>query len=699
MKKPSLALLLFGLLSSVLPAQQTASPNTTLWHDAKGRELMATFRGIKDDNIFLQTKDGNVHRIPLALFTPDDQQKARSLKVEGLGIPMDPGVAQAAAAIDKIVLARLQKAGLQPNALASDEQFVRRVYLDLTGRIPTREETITFLTDSSASKRAKLIDQLVNSQGFSSRMFNYFADMLRLTDDANKIKYFNYQEWLKQQIAENKPWNQVVHEMLSAKGTMFENGASGYLLRDKGMKLDNLSLTLTTFLGANVACAQCHDHPFADWTQKQFYEMAAFMGETETESRNRGNARKLLADLDRKTAQQAKNILRVNTASITETGTNEMKLPKDYKYKDGKPGDEVKPTLVSWSKDDLRTKAYRDAAAELKAPKGKEVPDREVFAKWLTSADNPRFSMTLANRLWKVVFGVAVREPISDLDDPSAASNPELLHHIAGEMKRLNFDIRAFMRLLCNTETYQREAVTQEINLGEPYYFPGPILRRMSAEQAWDSCVTLAIGDKVDGFKLKRAETYTQIMDLDLANAGPGEVKARLENALAQRGGMKKNGAPGKTGKAGKKQRRMMEEEEETGDVDFTRPAVMSGLVLARASELPQPEKGEHFLRMFGQSDRQIADSNSEEGSIPQVMMLMNGDAQEVLQNPKSKVLATSTEEKTPEAQVQSLYVSFLSRNPKPAELAEATAALAGGLTPADLTWVLFNSREFMFVQ
>lgn len=699
MKTPALILLATSALAASLPAAQPEpSANTRAWHDNKGRELNATFRGIQSDNIFLQTQDGNVHRIPLANLSAADQETARSLKIEGLGIPMDPGVAQAAAAIDKLVLAGLQKAGQQPNALASDEQFVRRVYLDLAGRIPTREETIAFLNDKSDNKRARVIDLLVNGEGFTSRLFNYFADMLRIADDANKIKYFTYQEWLKKQIAENRPWNVVVREMLSADGNMLQNGAAGYLLRDKGMRLDNLSLTLSTFLGANVACAQCHDHPFADWTQKQFYEMAAFMGATETEM---PGGRRMLAGLDRQTAKQAKNIMRINTAVVMDKETSDLTLPKDYKYKDGKPGDPVKPLLVSWSKDDARNKAYQDATTELKAVKKHEIEERDIFAKWLTSPENPRFAMTIANRLWKLMFGVAVREPVTDLDDPLAASNPELLRHLAAEMKRLNFDLRAFMRLLCNTETYQREAVTREINPGEPYHFPGPILRRMSAEQAWDSCVTLAIGDKVDQFKLKRGEAYAQIMDLKLATSTPAEVQERVQTALSERGRMRGFIGKGANAKPGKRpaRMRMMEDTEDNGEGNFSRPAVMSGLVLARASELPQPERGEHFLRMFGQSDRQIADSNSDEGSIPQVMMLMNGDAQEVLQNPKSKVLSAALSESAPDAQIQDLYLSFLCRHPKPDELADARAALAGGLTPADLTWVLFNSREFMFVQ
>ena len=142
-----------------------------------------------------------------------------------------------------------------------------------------------------------------------------------------------------------------------------------------------------------------------------------------------------------------------------------------------------------------------------------------------------------------------------------------------------------------------------------------------------------------------------------------------------------------------------MMKDTELNEVDHTRPDVLQGQVLARASELPQPEKDQHFLRMFGQSDRQIADTGSDEGSIPQVLMLMNGQAQSVLRNPKSQVLATATQQVGPEKQIESLYLSFFTRHPRPDEIASAKEALATGMTLTDLTWVLFNSREFMFVQ
>ena len=102
------------------------------------------------------------------------------------------------------------------------------------------------------------------------------------TCGANKGRFYTYEEWLKGKLKANTPWDKIVHEMMTADGKLLDNGATGYLLRDAGMRLDNLSLTLSTFLGANVSCAQCHDHPFADWTQKQFYEMASFFGASET---------------------------------------------------------------------------------------------------------------------------------------------------------------------------------------------------------------------------------------------------------------------------------------------------------------------------------------------------------------------------------------------------------------------------------
>jgi len=698
------------------PALHAAGPEATApdgnavyrtWTDNQGKKLEATFRGIEGGQVFLQVRNGYVYRLPLDKLSPEDQAAAKTLKPEGLGIPADPKLAQAAARIDVLVNAGLEKAQQKPNPLASDEQFVRRVYLDIAGRIPTAAETLAFIRDTSLSKRAKLIDVLLESDGYRSHLFNYFADMMRVADSANKVRYYTYQDWLKGQIAVNRPWDEIVHEMMTADGKLLENGATGYLLRDAGMRLDNLSLTLSTFLGANVSCAQCHDHPFADWTQRDFYEMAAFFGATETygakgsKGGTSKDMRRALASIeDRRVQQQAKNVMRVNSMAVVDTGENDLALPHDYQYDDAKPGDPVAPKLISWG----------DAAPPTLpafSTSGKEESEADLrlrFADWMTAPENPRFAMTIANRLWKRAFGVGVREPITDLDEPDASVNPALLHHLASEMVRLDFDLKQFMRLLYNTQTYQREATSYELTDNTPYLFPGPILRRMSAEQAWDSCATLVVGEDVDQFKSHRGDKYAEVMNIDFAGGSTPEIiRAEIEEAVA---GLREYGGKGqaKTKVKGNKKRAMrkaaMEEDAEEEEEDFTvTPPMRNGLVLARASELPQPERDQHFLRMFGQSDRQIADSQSTEGSIPQVLMLMNGEAQEVIGESESLVVKAAAALATPEEQVTSLYLSFLSRRPQPDELATAVEGLKSGLTMRDLTWVLFNTREFVFVE
>jgi hypothetical protein len=178
----------------------------------------------------------------------------------------------------------------------------------------------------------------------------------------------------------------------------------------------------------------------------------------------------------------------------------------------------------------------------------------------------------------------------------------------------------------------------------------------------------------------------------------PEEIRSQIENAAgSMRQYAGKAGVPKAKGKKGRKRKMAPTASEEE---DFTlAPPVRDGLVLARASELPQPEKDQHFLRMFGQSDRQIADSQSDEGSIPQVLMLMNGEAQEVIGQPDSLVIKTAAAMATPEAQVESLYLSFFSRKPRADELTTAATGLKNGLSLSDLTWVLFNTREFVFVE
>ncbi|HRJ07235.1 MAG TPA: DUF1553 domain-containing protein [Prosthecobacter sp.] len=685
------------------------------WTDTQGRKVDATFRGFEDGQVFLQTKDGQLYRFEIGRLGAEDQKAALSMKPTGLGIPADPAIAMAAAKVDALVDAGLRSKNQRPNPLASDEQFVRRVYLDIVGRIPTRDEALELIEDQSVSKRAKLIDRLLAGDGANSHLYNYFADMLRIRDIAGKLGvFYTYQEWLKGELKKNTGWDKIVHQMLTAEGKLLENGATGYLLRDDNMPLDSLSLTLTSFLGADVGCAQCHDHPFADWTQRQFYEMAAFFGATDTnggKGKDRPGTKELreamavIAEESRQRKEKNPDagrdksvklviyLERINGFSVYDDDVNELKLPHDYKYKDGKPGDLVTPKLLTWSKEDARLAAYR----EFTATGGREPEQlRAQFAKWLTAPDNPRFAMTIANRMWKRAFGLGVREPVSDLDDPAAASNPPLLQHLAREMVRVKFDLKAFMRILYNTQTYQREATSHDIDLGQPYLFPGPLLRRMTAEQAWDSCATLAVGTAVDQFHSERAEKYVSIKNIN-TNASPAEILEQVRNAIARNADAPNVSKEGKGAKIAMQTAKNLTSTDEDG-VSIT-PPMLGEMVIARASELLQPEREYHFLRQFGQSDRQLSDSNSDEGHIPQVLMLMNGAAQDVIGSTRSLAVQKAQEQAAPEARIESLYVSFFCRKPTAREVTIAKELLSSDLTLSDLAWVLFNTREFIFVE
>ena len=181
-------------------------------------------------------------------------------------------VLQAAAKIDQLLEADLRTRKLQPLPIVAEDTFVRRSYLNIVGRIPTAMEASRFLDDKTPDKRTRLIEHLVSSPGYDSSAFNYFADLLRLQTGEEQYG-LGWHVWLRNSLASDKPWNKIVHEMLSAEGHASKNPAVGYYLRDRGMLLDNVSNTVQVFLGHQIGCAQCHDHPFDSWTQMEYYEI------------------------------------------------------------------------------------------------------------------------------------------------------------------------------------------------------------------------------------------------------------------------------------------------------------------------------------------------------------------------------------------------------------------------------------------
>ncbi|MDB6139660.1 MAG: hypothetical protein JWO94_2732 [Verrucomicrobiaceae bacterium] len=758
--KPSKALILgfgclfFGLAS--IKAEEAAT--SRIWTDIQGRQLEATFVGLEGGNISLKMATGVV-TFPLAKLSAEDQAFAKKATPSDTPtyIPVNATIGQAAGKIDELVVAGLLKARdiiaknnaaatqatdkrelPKPNPLMSDEQFVRRLYLDVVGRIPNYDEAKTFIADASPTKRAKLIETLLNDKGYASNTYNYFAEMLRVKDrlEQDNLRGVPYINWLQKQVEANTPWDKMVYAMITAEGKMWDKengGAAGYLLRDAGMPLDNLANTLSVFLGTDVACAQCHDHPFADWTQKQFYEMAAFFGSTSTTMVG-GMAsnynKRLMPEIEKMVTEGGGDIKRerngfqnymgANRYSVTELGKNKMVLPHDYKYKDAKPGDPVAPKFITWSKDDLKSAAYKDVpmaaakkgkAAEKAAEKSDNSQAREKFAKWVTHPENPRFAMSIANRMWKRAFGVGIADPVTSIDDPEKSSNPALLKHLAAEMKRVNFDLKKFMQIVYNTQTYQREATVEEVPMGEPYYFQGPLLRRMTAEQAWDSYMTLVLGEP-DKYAKPLEDLYSRSIDLDLTNpkldAKTVVMKyAAYRNMAAKERALVGGGLDeaGDDSMMSAKTKKAVKVEKKAGD-DMTMdggPKSLSynGMILRRAAEIEQPAPGGHFLAEFGQSQRLVIDGGSKVGSVPQVLMMMNGKAQEMLTSKESLIFRTMGKVQSPSDKVEAVFLSVLSRKPTLSEKDIAKRGLEAGGADGfpNLIWALINTREFMFVQ
>lgn len=579
---------------------------------------------------------------------------------------------RSAKAIDSLVDANYAKTNTKPNPKTTDAEFVRRIYLDITGTIPTYQQTLRFLQSTEADKRTQLIDDLLNSDGYASHWFNYWADVLRYTDNLSfDVRGEPYRQWIKQSLAENKPWDKFVHEILTAEGLVWQSPMTGYFQRDSGMPLDNMNNTVRIFLGTRIGCAQCHDHPFDRWTQKEFYQMAAFTFGTvngtggydkrywdkDPNERLREEYNKIEQEEEdrRQNSYRFDRLMSVNMRILNDVD-RKITLPKDYKYKDGKPDEVVAP------------KTLFGTPAEIKSG---ETP-RKAFARWLTSKDNPRFALTIANRLWKQAFGVGQIEPVDDMMDSTVAENPELMKHLESEMTRLNFDMKEYLRIIYNTAVYQRQACSDEVPMGEPYHFPGPNLRRMTAEQVWDSFLTLAVVDP-DEYRELPSQIRTSLISLDLKNV-PAEKMLDADNKANQ-----------VDGSQWQRQQKY----------------TYKGVLLARASELPSPVPPNHFLRMFGQSDRELISASSTTGSVPQILFMFNGPITHMLLEPKSTIYNNVVRKKTEADRVKVIFLTILNREPdsEETELGKQEIKKNGPAGCGNIIWSLVNTREFLFVQ
>jgi len=344
--------------------------------------------------------------------------------------------------VDRFVFDKLKRLNIFPSSLSEDAHFVRRVYLDVLGVLPSMEETQSFLESRNPRKRAELIDRVLDRPERADFWATYFADLFRLgfnesRDKGAKIFY----DWIRQAILEDRPYNQMVSELLVSQGNLYyEPTANFYFVSRKLDPGDVATHISQAFLGVRLECARCHNHPFEKWTQDDFYGFAAFFSRLDTKFVHAGSE---------------SNVYLKDEGLVTHPKTKQAVSPK---YLDG-------PVTHEAPGDDIR---------------------REL-AQWVTSPRNPFFARTLANRVWRRYFGRGIVEPVDDFRITNPPSDPKLLQALADDFVAHGHSIKSLERVILNSRAYQLSSLPNESNRQDRINYSHSYLKRMSAEQLMDA--------------------------------------------------------------------------------------------------------------------------------------------------------------------------------------------------------------------
>lgn len=346
--------------------------------------------------------------------------------------------------IDGHVWAKLQKLNITPSEPAGDATFHRRVYLDVIGRLPTPDETRTFLADTNPKKREALVDRLLDRPEYADFWANKWADLLRPNPYHVGIKAtYNLDRWLRANFRENKPYDQFVRELISAKGSSFRDGPV-VMYRDRRDPAELTTLVAQLFLGVRLDCAKCHHHPFEIWGQDDFYSFAAFFGR-----------------IGRKgTGISAPISGSEETVFAVATGT--VKHPLNGKV--------MTPTVLLGKPETI-------------AP---DADPRDVLAAWVTAPENPYFAKVIVNRVWADLMGRGIVDPVDDLRATNPPSNPELLDALAVEFRKNGCDLKKLIRTIAMSHVYGLSTTPNARNAADARNYSRHYRQRLRAEVLLD---------------------------------------------------------------------------------------------------------------------------------------------------------------------------------------------------------------------
>jgi uncharacterized protein DUF1549/uncharacterized protein DUF1553 len=506
--------------------------------------------------------------------------------------------------IDREIESHLERLKVAPGPLADDATFLRRVTLDLIGTIPGADEVEKFLADKDPAKRSKLVDRLLEDPKYAVHQATQWDLALFTRQPANTElrKREAFQKWLTEQFAKNASYDKWVLDLFVADGNSAEQGAPAYLAQFRGQALETAEGVTRMFLGTQIRCARCHDHPSDKWTQKDFYGFAAFFARLVVIDGGGGDGKRKLFVGEK------------STGDLMFTGP----------AKDAKPGQKGEPISAKYLEGNV--------VAEPPLPKDFKEPDlksaktapakplfsrREKLAAWLVAPENPFFAKAAVNRLWTQFLGRGFYNPVDDLKEDEKATHPALLKALREGLVARKFDLKSFIREVVNSRTYQRAS-----------------------------------------------------------SGAPGESHGGYERYRL----------------------RPLSAEE-----------MMSALRAASGADVPSPDGkpvalpgslSEYFVRYMGN----VTDGRGEfQGSVSERLFMNNsGQIKQLLQRRKGNLADQILSSSDPwEAKIDRMFLSILSRLPRPQEREKFLALLKGSAKPdsavEEAIWVLVNCGEFRF--
>ncbi|QDU64142.1 hypothetical protein Pan216_50310 [Planctomycetes bacterium Pan216] len=367
--------------------------------------------------------------------------------------------------IDDLITTKLNKLRIEPSEICTDEEFLRRVSIDIVGQMPTPEEYAKFLADKRPDKRKHFVDELLSRKEFAEIWVMNFAEVLQIRS-SNQVSpkatllFFN---WLGERIAAGDPLDETFYDLLTSTGGTFRSPGANFYQNERD-KLKIAENVAQVFLGMRIQCAQCHNHPFDRWTMDDYYSFASFFSQ-----------------IGRKPGEDRQENI------IFNSGGGEVKHPVG--------GRVMKPKFLGG---ETANTAGRDR--------------REVVAEWITSKENPYFATNLANRIWAHYFGRGIVEPVDDVRISNPPSNPELLDALAGKLIEYDYDLKKFVRDICTSNAYQRSSKPNDSNRLDESNFARGNVRRVKAEILLD-CISQVTDTEDDFSRLPKGARAITIPD------------------------------------------------------------------------------------------------------------------------------------------------------------------------------------------